>query len=283
MRIEIQPGIRLFVDIEGPGLVPDGDQMRQRPTLVLIHGGPGFDHSTFKPFFSRFTDVAQIVYLDLRSHGRSDLRPPDEWTLDTFADDVVRLCDALGVEKPIVLGQSFGGYVAQRYIARHPAHPSRVVLSSTSHHYNLAGKIAGFTRLGGQKAGAAARAFWEQPNAETWAEYDHLCRNAYNTTPQPTDARSRLLFRLDILLASAAGEQRSMQLLPGLARAQCPVLVMAGEEDPVTPIEDGLEIAAALPPQWVQLARFSSVGHGPWRDDPAATETVLRAFLTEQR
>ena len=53
-------------------MVPDGPQMRERPTLVLVHGGPAsYDHSYFKPHFSPLTDVAQLVYLDLRDHGRS--------------------------------------------------------------------------------------------------------------------------------------------------------------------------------------------------------------------
>jgi proline iminopeptidase len=144
MQIEIEPGVQLFVDIEGPAFVPDGPRLREKPTLLLLHGGPGYDHSGFKPAFSRLADIAQIVYYDHRGHGRSSRRPAAEWTLDTFADDVVRLCSALGIVKPIVLGQSFGGFVAQRYIARHPAHPAKVVLSSTSPHLGLPRKLAMF-------------------------------------------------------------------------------------------------------------------------------------------
>ena len=53
-------GARLFFDVDGAGLVPDGPAMRQRPTLVLLHGGPGGDHSTFKPAFDGLRDVAQL-------------------------------------------------------------------------------------------------------------------------------------------------------------------------------------------------------------------------------
>lgn len=279
MRIEIEPGVRLFVDIEGPGLVPDGPSMREKPTLVLLHGGPGYDHSGFKPLFSRLADLAQIVYVDHRGHGRSDRRPPAEWTLDTFADDVVRLCDALGLVKPIVLGQSFGGFVAQRYLARHPAHPAKVILSSTSHHMGLDRKLAMFERLGGPEARRAAAAFWSDPNAQTWADYNRVCMRLYNTTPQDTGARQRIVFNTDILFASAGGEQRTMDLRPGLAKVQCPVLVMAGDADPVTPIEDAQEIVAALPREWVQFERFANVGHGPWRDDPERAFAVLRRFI----
>jgi pimeloyl-ACP methyl ester carboxylesterase len=279
MRIEIEPGVRLFVDIEGPGLVPDGPSMREKPTLVLLHGGPGYDHSGFKPLFSRLADLAQIVYVDHRGHGRSDRRPPAEWTLDTFADDVVRLCDALGLVKPIVLGQSFGGFVAQRYLARHPAHPAKVILSSTSHHMGLERKLAMFERLGGPEARRAAAAFWSDPNAQTWADYNRVCMRLYNTTPQDAGARQRIVFNTDILFASAGGEQRTMDLRPGLAKVQCPVLVMAGDADPVTPIEDAQEIVAALPREWVQFERFANVGHGPWRDDPERAFAVLRRFI----
>ncbi|NRB03715.1 MAG: alpha/beta hydrolase, partial [Rhodobacteraceae bacterium] len=53
-------GIRLFVDIEGAGLIPDGPVMREKPTLVVLHGGPGADHSIYKPAFSQLSDICQI-------------------------------------------------------------------------------------------------------------------------------------------------------------------------------------------------------------------------------
>ena len=87
------------------------------------------------------------------------------------------------------------------------------------------------------------------------------------------------MFNDQILFASAAGEQRTMQLLPGLARVQCPVLVMAGEQDPVTPLADAQEIAAAIPAPWGRLATFAHAGHGAWRDEPEAAMAVIRNFL----
>jgi proline iminopeptidase len=280
MQIEIQPGVRLFVDIEGTGQVPEGRSLREKPTLVLIHGGPGFDHTGFRPFFSRFADLFQIVYFDQRGHGRSDARPAAEWTLDTFADDIVRLCDALGVVKPVVLGQSFGGFVAQRYLARHPGHARKLVLSSTSHHFGLERKLAAFERLGGPMAAQAAKDFWLRPGADTWAVYEQLCRHLYNTQPKNPDAGGWMIFKPEILFEHTRTELPGMDLRPGLAKARCPVLVMAGEEDPVTPPEDAEEIVTALPPQWVQFERFAGVGHGAWRDDPDAAERVLRRFFT---
>src|SRR5947208_17090656 len=93
-------GVRLFFDVEGAKLVPDGLVMRERPTLLLLHGGPGFDHSLFKPAFSTLTDVAQVVYLDQRGQGRSQRKgsSADRWNLATWADDVPAFCKAAGIE-----------------------------------------------------------------------------------------------------------------------------------------------------------------------------------------
>ena len=282
MQITIAPGVQLFVDTEGAGLVPDGAAMRAKPTLLLLHGGPGYDHSGFKPAFSQLADITQIVYVDHRGHGRSSRCPPEQWTLDTWADDVVRLCDALGIAQPIVLGQSFGGFVAQRYIARHPGHAAKVILSSTSPHLGLARKLAMFEQLGGAAARAAAQDFWLAPDAATWATYNQVCMPLYNTCPAADpQARGRTLFNEPILFASASGEQQTMNLLPGLAAAACPVLVMVGEQDPVCPLADALDIAAALPPRWMQLTRFADAGHGVWRDQPEAAFARLREFILQ--
>jgi proline iminopeptidase len=59
--VRVQVGdLRLFFDVDGLGLVPDGRTMEQRPTLLLLHGGPGFDHPPFKPRFSQLADVCQV-------------------------------------------------------------------------------------------------------------------------------------------------------------------------------------------------------------------------------
>ena len=237
MRIDIGGGVRLFVDVEGPGLVPDGPLMREKPTLICMHGGPGFDHSAFKPGFSCLADIAQIVYYDHRGHGRSDARPPSEWTLDTWADDVVRLSDALGLVKPIVLGQSFGGFVAQRYIARHPGHASKVILSSTSPNMVMERKLAMFEKLGGPPARELARQFWNEPTPAHWAAYWAGCRLLYNTTlPRDPAAAQRTLVREDIFagiltndLDRLSRREKSVELLlTERPKAKAPLLSCKG-------------------------------------------------------
>jgi pimeloyl-ACP methyl ester carboxylesterase len=282
MKILIEPSVHLFVDTEGVSLVPDASAMREKPTLILLHGGPGYDHATFKPAFSELSDITQIIYYDHRGHGRSDPRPINELTLDTFADDIVKLCDALGIVKPIVLGQSFGGFVAQRYIERHPNHPLKVILSSTSHNFGLARKLAMFERLGGLEARNAANEFWTSPNELSYNVYQKVCRPFYSTVaPLNNNASLRATFNSEILFRWVNGEYQNMNLLPGLARAQCSVLVLAGELDPVCPIDDSLDIVDALPKQFVQFEQFYDCGHGVWRDNPNTAFLRLRKFILE--
>ena len=280
MKILIEPNVHLFVDTEGVSLVPDNSIMREKPTLILLHGGPGYDHATFKPAFSELSDIAQIIYYDHRGHGRSDPRPISELTLDTFADDIVKLCDVLGIIKPIILGQSFGGFVAQRYIERHPNHPLKVILSSTSHNFGLARKLVMFQQLGGIEARNAANEFWTNPNELSYGFYQKICRPFYNTvTYSNKNASLRAIFKSEILFKWVNGEYKDMNLLSGLAHVKCPVLVLAGELDPVCPIEDSHDIVSALPEKFVEFTQFRNCGHGVWRDDPKKAFIRIRQFV----
>jgi len=105
MRVLVN-GVRLFFDVEGVSLVPDGPVMREKPTLLLLHGGPSFDHSIYKPTYSSLADCAQVIYLDHRGNGRSDAGPKEAWTLAQWGDDVRAFCDVLGIERPAGLGAS---------------------------------------------------------------------------------------------------------------------------------------------------------------------------------
>ena len=262
-------GVRIHVDDLGHG-----------PPVVWHTGGGGDGRMWIDAGYLAALPRFRHVVIDHRGHGRSDRCGPEHWNLATFADDVVRLCRALGIVKHVVLGQSYGGFVAQTYLARHPAHAARVILSSTSHHFGLPRKMAMFQRLGGAAARDAAQAFWTDPQPATWAAYERLCRPLYNTTPAADpQAKARTIAVDDILFHTARHEMPGMDLRPGLAAVQCPVLVMHGDADPVTPIEDAEEIVAALPPQWVQFQRFTNVGHGPWRDDPEGALALIRRFV----
>ena len=84
-------GTRIYFDVEGTGLVPDGPTMRERPVAMVIHGGPGGDNTGFKPSLSPLSARMQLVYFDHRGQGRSARGDPDRWTLDENVEDMEAL------------------------------------------------------------------------------------------------------------------------------------------------------------------------------------------------
>lgn len=283
MRVLVN-GVRLYFDVEGAKLVPDGPAMRDRPTLILLHGGPGSDHSGFKPWFSRFADIAQVIYLDHRGNGRSEDGTPENQTLAQWGDDVAGFCKALEIEKPAVLGLSFGGFVAQSFATRHPEMPGKLVLMSTACRSVFERKYEAFEALGGIEARHAAEGFWGgalENDPTVLDDWDRHCRPYYNTTPQAPDARPRVVRRnaTEARFFRRDGERWRMDFRGDLAAVRCPTLVLVGDRDPVTPLADSHEIVAHLPADRTRLEIVSDAGHGPHRDRPDIAERLIREFL----
>jgi proline iminopeptidase len=280
-------GVQLFFDVEGAKLVPDGPAMREKPTLLLLHGGPGFDHSIYRPAYSALADIAQVIFLDHRGNGRSQDGPSEAWNLAQWGDDVRAFCDVLGIANPIVLGVSFGGMVALAYATRHPAHPSKLVLISTE----AAGgthrerRIQLFERFGGPEVGALARRrFLEVQGHTDQASLDAWRRLAfplYTRTRRDPDMARRAVSRSEVLhwFTKPGGESHTFNMFPDLGRIQCPTLVLGGEDDPMLPIECQADIAAALPAHLVRFERFADCGHAVIPDAPERAMAVIRDFI----
>ena len=113
-------GTRIYFDVEGTGLVPDGPAMRERPVAMVIHGGPGSDHSGFKPSFSPLAARMQLIYFDHRGQGRSAAGDPATYTLDENVEDMEALRRYLGLGPVVSIGTSYGGMVAMAHAARYP-------------------------------------------------------------------------------------------------------------------------------------------------------------------
>jgi len=282
MRVSVGD-CRLYVDVEGAALVPTGPAMRERPTLVALHGGPGADHTGFKPRFGELSDVAQIVYYDHRGQGRSDRSTPDRWNHDQWADDLVALCDALGIVEPVVFGVSFGAIVALHYAVRHPGHAGRLILDSGAAVADNDERLAMFGRLGGPEAVAAAVAFFDHADAETLTTYFTTCMPLYSrhTPPDAAEQRARGLphANFDVFRHWQAGEERTYDLRGSLDRISCPVLVLAGEDDPICPAAGSRAIAAEIGPELCALEVVPDCGHAVWRDRPDVGLPAIRAFL----
>lgn len=273
---------RLFFDVVGVKLRIDGPRVVEKPTLIALHGGPGFDHQRMRPHLDQLADIAQVVYVDHRGNGRSLPSDPATWTLDRWADDIRALCDALGIERPIVLGTSFGGLVAMSYMTRHPEHPAGVIVSSSCARVDFPTIFAAFERRGGPQARTVAENFWLRLTPEDLDAYNRICLPLYNTRPAPEpQPDQRTIVNVDVAqhFLRPGGEFQSVDLRPALGAVRCPVLVIGGRDDPITPPEFSVEIAASLPATTTELHLFEGCGHGVYRDDPDRVWPVVRRWM----
>ncbi|MEM7060948.1 MAG: alpha/beta hydrolase [Pseudomonadota bacterium] len=284
MRIEVN-GVRLFFDIEGPKLAVEDNALVERPTLILLHGGPGMDHALFKPQNSALADIAQIVYLDHRANGRSDSGPQDRWCLEQWADDIAAFCDALEIDKPVIQGVSFGGFVAQAFATRYPERLGGLVLVSTAARMDFEQVYDAFERRGGPDARRTAKAYWGSPSIETRNACIAHCLPLYTYRAADPSWMKRVIRRDDVALHfnGPANEQGRMDHVDGLARITCPTLVMAGEDDPITPMVFSEEIVAGLTNAPVQFERYAKCGHGVFGDVPEEAMVSLRQFLLDRQ
>ncbi|MGZ8695518.1 MAG: alpha/beta fold hydrolase [Gaiellaceae bacterium] len=279
MRVQVGD-VRLFFDVEGTKLVAQGPWMRERPTVLLLHPGPGFDHGLFKlqvgPWLAAGT---QVVYLDMRGAGRSDAGRTEELRLDRWADDVREFCDALRIERPIVLGLGFGSLVALDYAARHPAHPGALVLVAPVARIDAERSIAVYERLGGPEAGEVARRYYDEMDEQAFADFLRVCFPLLSSYALTSDVMVRADWNPAVLIGWMRGEARVVDLRDRLGAIEAPALVLAGEDNAWAPLESAREVAELLRPG----TRFRSIPgarHSVFRDAPEAYDE-LRIFLDD--
>ena len=102
-------------------------EVGEGPPIVVVHGGPDFDHCYFLPELDRLADSFRLVYYDQRGRGRSaDGVRAEDVTLGSEIDDLDRVRSHFGLESIAVLGHSWGGVLAMEYAVRHPERVSQL-------------------------------------------------------------------------------------------------------------------------------------------------------------
>src|SRR5438105_13821426 len=104
MQVALPDGYNLNVEEVGAGY-----------PLIVLHGGPGLDHSMFRPYLDPLGDEYRLLYVDERGQGRSDRVDPATLSLEVFARDVDRLAEGLDLDRFALLGHSFGAIIAPRH------------------------------------------------------------------------------------------------------------------------------------------------------------------------
>lgn len=108
-------GAKLFYKIIGSG-----------EPLLVIHGGPGLDHTYFLPHLEKMADSLQLIFVDVRGSGRS--RDTSLISMKQTAEDVDVIRKALGIQKLNLLGHSHGGLVAMNYAVSYPENMKKLIL-----------------------------------------------------------------------------------------------------------------------------------------------------------
>ena len=278
-------GTELYFEVVGSDL-DAAEGFRQRPTMLLLHGGPGFDHTYLRPWLDPVSEVAQLIYVDERGCGRSQRHTKEYYQLGIMADDIVQLGHALGIQRPIVLGQSFGGFLALSIAHRHPEFLSAMVLFDTSPAWTGGYDLDALEQQVGGEHGKALReiAYRESTGQATEAE---LKRFEQEIMPlywhqgfqqhYLDEMYSNPLLNMDIAMYMMGTLSKEYDLRPQLPEMQTPALILQGRYDWVTPMGGAQAMAYGLPNAKLHILEHS--GHMGFIEQPEEVVSVIKEWI----
>jgi pimeloyl-ACP methyl ester carboxylesterase len=234
--------------------------------LLLIHGA-GIDHTEWQPQLDALGKHFKIIAPDVRGHGKSG-QTAAPYSIELFADDMVGLLDALGIEKTLVCGHSMGGAVAQCVAAQQPERVKALILAETNYGFeDMRGmilvleatkpimKLVGVKRLVDMTIRQMVRG----------TEAQDLLRAAY----APQVANPSNFWNIWDANNKFKGKAQ-------LRRIQCPTLVMIAENNQVTH-KMGHYMAKTIPN--ARLITIPNAGHGLNWENPEAFNAALIEFF----
>jgi proline iminopeptidase len=277
-------GIKLFFDVEGMGLAPSGPGMIAKEPCFVLHGGPGMDHSYFKPWLSPLAETMQLIYVDHRGTGRSERVPLESCTIEQMADDLEALRQQIGLGRVNVLGNSFGGFWALTYALRYPDSVSRLILVTTSPSY----------------------AFWEAAQAEAdrkaTPQQKEVMPNVFEGRIESENEFRRwweimmslYFYKWDDTVGGAMIERGvdnprvasymfreiipHYDVRPRLGEIAVPTLIAAGRHDWVTPVGESEAMAKGIPNS--EYVIFEKSGHMPFIEEQELFNDIVKRFVT---
>jgi len=278
------PGARLYLREVGTGT-----------PIVVLHGGPDFNHSYLLPEMDGLAESLRLVYYDQRGRGKSSAGvAPEDVTIGSEIEDLDRVREHLGVDRVTILGHSWGSLLAMEYAARHPERVSHLILmnSAPASHADMlrfrAHREADHPERLAAMREIAAMPVYAEGDIETEARYYRFHFGATLRQPEMLD---RLVGRLrthftpaDVVKARVIENRLYEQtwLQPGydvgarLAQTGVPVLVIHGEFDFI-PEACARGVAGAAP-----NGRFTLIpdcGHFSYMERPAETFAAIEEFL----
>lgn len=275
--------VSLFVKVMGQGY-----------PLLLMHGGPGLDHSTLLPL-QPLADQFTLIFYDHRCNGRSEGAEASSMTFENLTADADALRQALGFEQWAVLGHSFGGNVALEYALRYPQNLSHLVLMNTGGdqwwvNHNAPAILA--KRGYSAATVAAARRFYNgqlTPGEFLPTVLKFIRAYSYHTSLLYHPSLLALAYRLGLgppmkmrpetLIFGYSQLLKGWTVMDRLGEIQVPTLVLAGRHDFLFPPEHQAILADRLPD--AQLVLVERAGHNPQTEQPAEVIEAIKRFITQ--
>jgi len=279
-------GVDLFFDVDGKQYVPDGSVMRKKPVCIVLHGGPGCSHYHFLPAFSQLSEDMQLIFVDHRCSGLSGKAPIETCSMEQNADDVEALRQYLGLGKVFIMGQSYGGMVAQKYALKYQENIQGLILLCTapnSRYFQTAPKVV--ERRGTQEQVDMyynSSSLGLMNTEEGMRKMFHVMGSLYHyhyDEKAVNDGFARAIYAPDVIAQQRGpnGEMRTFDFLPELHKIKCPTLVIGAKEDHATPVEHSFEIAEAITQS--ELVIIPESGHEIGDDRPEITFPTIRNFV----
>jgi pimeloyl-ACP methyl ester carboxylesterase len=265
LRVPVQ-GADLAVQVRG-----DGD-----PPLLLIHGFP-FDHALWRHQLAALTRCRRLAP-DLRGAGASTVpEPPDDYSMARYADDLVEVLDALDIPQAVICGLSMGGYILFELLRRHAHRVRAAIFCNTKVAADSAEAKRGRDELAvlAQRQGARAVADTLLPKL--------VARATLGARPEVVAEVRAMITRAPV--AGIIGALRALRdrpdSTPMLDAIRVPALVVAGDDDQITPAAGMQEMARAIP--GAQFALIPAAGHVAPLEQPIVASEALAHFLGRLR
>lgn len=265
--------------------------------IIVLHGGPEFDHRYLLPELDCLSDSVRLVYYDQRGRGRSySGEGAQDVTLASEIDDLDRVRQSLGCETVAVLGHSWGGQLAMEYAVQHPDRVSHLILMNTaaaSHRGLLALKSeVARRRTAGEReqlAALVASPGYQQGDLDADAEFLRIHFRTAFADPRHLDRvlpRLRAFTPEAIVAARAICDRLEQQtwvspaydLTPQLRSLRTPALLIHGDSDMV-PVDVVADIAAAIPTS--RLTVLPDCGHFSYLEKPESVKASITDFFIE--
>ncbi|MBF2067733.1 MAG: alpha/beta fold hydrolase [Calothrix sp. C42_A2020_038] len=273
----------IFFDVEGCSVVVETNHTYTKPVAFLIHGGPGADHTGYKPAFSALTRRLQLVYFDHRGQGRSARGAKETYTLDNNVEDMEALRQYLGLDKIVVIGTSYGGMVALTYALRYPQNVSHlIVIASTASYRFLERGREILAERGTDEQNRIAQRLWDGnfENEEQLRDYFKILAPMYSLKHDPNTSVKvwdNKILSIDAINTAFGGFLRTYDVRDQLHKITVPTLVIGGRHDWICAPEFSVEIAQLIPHSDLRI--FENSSHLIRADEPEALIDAISGFL----